>query len=88
MEEIRSSISTFHNTEHLDNATSTYEGSNGSSEEKFNTWDVVYLVAYAVIIIFGSNGNILTFIVMLRGSMKDVSTYFYMSILTIADTGG
>ena len=37
--------------------------------------------------VFGGLGNILTFIVMQRGSLKDVSTCFYMSILAVADTG-
>ena len=32
-------------------------------------------------------GNILTFIVMQRGSLKEVSKCFYMSMLALADTG-
>ena len=37
--------------------------------------------------VFGGIGNILTFIVMQRGSLKEVSTCFYMSVLALADTG-
>ena len=40
-----------------------------------------------VIIVGGSVGNLLTFCVMQRGSMKKVSTCFYMAILALADTG-
>ena len=39
------------------------------------------------IIILGTLGNVLAFIVMRRGSMKHVSTCFYMAILALADTG-
>ena len=46
-----------------------------------------YIVVLPIIIIFGTTGNILTFIIMRRGSLKDVSTCFYMSILALADTG-
>ena len=48
---------------------------------------IIYLVALPIMIIFDSIGNILTFIVMRRGSLKYVSTCFYMSILGLADTG-
>ena len=37
--------------------------------------------------IIGGFGNILTFIVMQRGSLNEVSTCFYMSVLALADTG-
>ena len=40
-----------------------------------------------VVIIGGTVGNILAFCVMRRGSMKKVSTCFYMAILALADTG-
>ena len=39
-----------------------------------------------VIIVGGTVGNLLTFCVMRRGSMKKVSTCFYMAILALADT--
>ena len=40
-----------------------------------------------VIIVGGTVGNLLTFCVMQRGSIKKVSTCFYMAILALADTG-
>ena len=39
------------------------------------------------IIILGTLGNVLAFIVMQRGLMRHVSTCFYMAILALADTG-
>ena len=44
-------------------------------------------IAYITLPIFGGFGNILTFIVMQRGSLQNVSTCFYMSMLALADTG-
>ena len=39
------------------------------------------------IIVLGTIGNVLAFIVMRRGQMRHVSTCFYMAILALADTG-
>ena len=39
------------------------------------------------IIVLGTLGNVLAFIVMRRGEMRHVSTCFYMAILALADTG-
>ena len=39
------------------------------------------------IIIFRTIGNLLTFFTMRRGSLKQQSTCFYMTILALADTG-
>ena len=44
-------------------------------------------VVYPILIVFGTVGNILIFIVMRRGSLKEVPTCLYMSVLAIADTG-
>ena len=48
---------------------------------------IVYLVALPVLLTFGAIGNLLTFVVMQRGSLKSSSTCFYMAILALADTG-
>ena len=48
---------------------------------------IIRMVYAPIFIIYGTCFNILTFIVMRRGSMKEVSTCFYMSILALADTG-
>ena len=47
----------------------------------------IHVIAYIAFPVFGGFGNILTFIVMQRGSLKEVSTCFYMSMLALADTG-
>ena len=47
----------------------------------------MYAISFIALPIFGGFGNMLTFIVMQRGSLKEVSTCFYMSILALADTG-
>ena len=48
---------------------------------------IMHVVLEPMLIVFGTIGNLLTFYVMRRGSLKDVSTCFYMSILALADTG-
>ena len=47
----------------------------------------VNAISFIAFPVFGGFGNILTFIVMQRGSLKEVSTCFYMSMLALADTG-
>ena len=39
------------------------------------------------LVILGTIGNGLTLIVMRRGSLRNVSTCFYMAVLAVADTG-
>ena len=40
-----------------------------------------------LLIILGTYGNAVSFYIMRRGSLKEVSTCFYMAMLAIADTG-
>ena len=47
---------------------------------------VLELVIRPVLIIFGTIGNGLSFYLMRQGSLKKMSTCFYLSILAIADT--
>ena len=47
----------------------------------------INVIVYITLPVVGGLGNILTFIVMQRGSLKDVSTCCYMSLLALADTG-
>ena len=66
------------------------EVSKESDDGMTRLWEIqfmVFRVTYIIIIIGGTFGNILTFIVMQRGSLKEVSTCFYMSILALVDTG-
>ena len=89
MEELNSSLLLLNNTstdaEYPDNTTIAPDESNGKTG--YTTAELILIVSYTIIISFGSIRNILTFIVMRTGSMKDVSTCFYMSILALADTG-
>ena len=48
---------------------------------------MIQIVMRPLLIVFGTTGNVLLFLVMRRGSLKTVSTCFYMSILALADTG-
>ena len=66
------------------------EVSKESDDGMSRLWEIqfmVFRVTYIIIIIGGTFGNILTFIVMQKGSLKEVSTCFYMSILALVDTG-
>ena len=47
---------------------------------------IVILSTFPVILVIGTIGNLLTFIVMQRGSLKHLSTCFYMAMLAVADT--
>ena len=47
---------------------------------------VLVLSTFPVILLVGTIGNLLTFIVMQRGSLKHSSTCFYMTMLAVADT--
>ena len=91
MEAFNSSVSILNNISKVDgypdNITIPPDESNGTTGYVYTTADLILIVSHIIIITFGSIGNILTFIIMRRGSMKYVSTCFYMSILALADTG-
>ena len=55
-----------------------------SKEEKIAR--ILNLVIRPVLIVFGTIGNGLSFHVMRQGSLKKMSTCFYLSILALADT--
>ena len=58
------------------------------NENSYNSKEEVYKKAIAgSIAILGTIGNGLTFVVMRRGSLRNVSTCFYMAMLSVADTG-
>ena len=48
---------------------------------------MIQVIGRPPIIILGTIGNLLTFFTMQRGSLKHMSTCFYMAILGLADTG-
>ena len=47
---------------------------------------ILNLVIRPVLIIFGTIGNSLSFYIMRQGSLKKMSTCFYLSIIAFADT--
>ena len=47
---------------------------------------LLVITSFPAIIAVGTFGNLLTFIVMQRGSLKHSSTCFYMAMLALADT--
>ena len=47
---------------------------------------LIQLITRPILIIFGSIGNSLTFYIMRRTSLKNVSSCFYMAVLALADT--
>ena len=48
---------------------------------------LIQLVVRPILIITSTAGNCLSFYIMRRTSLKDVSSCFYMSLLALADTG-
>ena len=58
-----------------------------SNDPVFNLGRITIITTYPVIILFGTIGNLLTLLIMRRGSLKFSSSCFYMSILALADTG-
>ena len=47
---------------------------------------LVIAATFPIIFIVGTVGNVLTFIIMQKGSLKHSSTCFYMAMLAMADT--
>ena len=55
--------------------------------EEWERVRLVFLIGTTVLLIIGTVGNILTITVMRRGSLKKISTCFYMSVLALGDLG-
>ena len=93
MEALNSSLQLLNNISEISNFTdittlsSDVQTNPHTSHDFYKYKRIIYLVTLPIIIIFGTIGNILSFIIMRKGSLKDVSTCFYMSILALADTG-
>ena len=51
------------------------------------TTRMIQVIVRPILIVCGTIGNLISFYVMRRGSLKEVSTCFYMSILALVDTG-
>ena len=72
-------------------SSSLIESSNYKERVNFHNYEettrLMQVYIRPVLIVGGTMGNLLAFCVMRRGSMKKVSTCFYMAILALADTG-
>ena len=55
-------------------------------DEEWKMAKIVILSAFPIILVIGTMGNSLTFIIMQRGSLKHSSSCFYMAVLAMADT--
>ena len=78
-------------TEYLTTADNVNLNSSADTEDDWydKEWEmakIVILSTFPVILVIGTMGNVLTFIVMQRGSLKHSSTCFYMTMLAVADT--
>ena len=74
-------------SQHFYNETKNNE-SNESVPSNYEEIDrLINICVRPVIIVLGTIGNMSTFCVMQRGSLKDVSTCFYMAILALTETG-
>ena len=69
----------------MDNATDVLENDMDKNEREITR--IIHVIVRPLLIVFGTTGNVLSFLVTRRGSLKTVSTCFYMSILALADTG-
>ena len=90
MEALNSSLQLLNNISEIVNSTALLSPTEKDARKTHHFYDMkryIYITTLPIIIIFGTIGNILSFIVMQRGSLKDVSVCFYMSILALADTG-
>ena len=84
----------------LNNSTADFAGYFNSSEitelpndgKETSQWfneeitRLIQLITRPILIIVGSVGNGLTFYIMRRTSLKNVSSCFYMAVLALADT--
>ena len=69
----------------LNTTTSTYfqETFKWTSEEIIR---IIHIIVRPILIVAGTTGNCLSFYIMRRTSLKEVSSCFYMSLLALADT--
>ena len=63
---------------------------NGKETSKWFNEEItrlIQVITRPILVIFGSIGNVLTFYIMRRTSLKNVSSCFYMAVLALADIG-
>ena len=54
------------------------------TKEEIIRW--IHIIVRPILIVIGTTGNCLSFYIMRRTSLRDVSSCFYMSLLALADT--
>ena len=85
-----SSIS-FHNVSNISvfnvNITETDDSAESTMWDNREIARIIHVIVRPTLVVFGTIGNTLSFYIMRRTSLKNLSTCFYMSILALADTG-
>ena len=77
----------------FDLSNSTLKASPVAVEEPFQ-WTIaeiarlIQVTVRPILVAIGTIGNCLSFYIMRTTSLKDVSSCFYMALLSLADTGG
>ena len=74
-------------TDYINRTVLRYEDEGNSEEYVMEAYRMIVVVVVPVIIVLGTLGNVLSFIVMRRRLLRYDSTCFYMSILALVDTG-
>ena len=68
------------------NTTSETNQIDGNEDGDREISRILVITTFPIILAVGTIGNVLTFIVMQRGSLRLSSTCFYMAMLALADT--
>ena len=68
------------------NTTSETNQIDGNEDGDREIARILFITTFPIILALETIGNVLTFIVMQRGSLKHSSTCFYMAMLALADT--
>ena len=72
---------------YVSNVTTEYTSSDETHElsnDEIARW--IQIIVRPILIVFGTTGNCLSFYIMRKISLKNVSSCFYMSILAVADS--
>ena len=87
--------SSYDSTTWINVTTQYFNGTNGTDKlpamlvrdtAAYKTSIAILIWTLPPIILFGTTGNIFSFILMLQREMRQTSTYFYLAILAVADT--
>ena len=68
------------------NLTTVYPEAEQTDETEKPMSRILVLSTFPIILLVGTIANVLTFIIMQRGSLKHSSTCFYMAVLALSDT--